>query len=167
MVKWIVVTAVALAVLAAGATAYLLLKKSETDLIKGQINELAKRCSKAGEEGPITSMGSAQAIVKLFADGCGLELDQPQLSGIFKREEIASRAMLIRNYFKSVAFSTHDLEAAMQTKLTAKAQLTLYLDGTLNDGSKIREARDLEVKLVKADGKWLLSEVKVSNPVRK
>lgn len=167
MVKWIVIASIAVAVLLAGATAYWLLKKSDLDIVKSQVRELAEKCAKTGDESPITAMGSANALANLFADGCGFELDKPALGGIYKKEEIASHALLLRNYFKSAAFSIHDLEASMTTKLTAKAQFTIYVSGTLQGGDKIREARDIEAMLVKSNGQWVFSEMKAANPIRK
>jgi hypothetical protein len=165
MVKWLLIAAVA--ALALGAAAYWLLKKDEASLVKERLHELMAKASKQSEEAPLAALGSAQAVSRLFADSCDLALDQPQLSGTYSREDVAIHCAAARAQFSKVQFSLHELKASLRTKLTAEARFTAMLSGSLKDGDSVREVRDVDALLVKADGKWRISSLKISSPIKK
>ena len=166
MVKYALIALIAL-VVAAGAY-FLFFKKDELSLVKAQIGSLAAEASKQSQqEAPLTSAAKAQALAGLFAETCEVKIDGVPISGVFRRDEIPGHAMLVRGHFQKALFTIHDLDAELATELTAKASFTIMLVGTLGNGESVREVRDINAQLVKADGKWRISSLLVASPVKK
>ena len=168
MVKYAIIAIIAIAVLGGGAW-WFLRTPSDVSLIKEHIEKLTAAASKSGEEPPLAAAGKAQALANFFADSCDIEIagEGVAISGSYQREELPPHAMLVRAYFKTANFSTYDINVNQTSKLTAKAFFTVMLTGTLAGGDSVREVRDINAMLVKANGHWLFSSLKIASPIKK
>lgn len=144
----------------------LFLKKDDASLIKARFAAFSSEVAKNGVEGATAAIMKSQAIANLFAETCELSIQDSALAGTYTREEMASHAFNARRHFQSVALSFHELEVKVEGD-NAEAHFTALLTGTVKDGDKLREARDMTATLVKADGKWLFKSFKVREILRR
>lgn len=156
-----------LAALLGGVAYWLFAPEDPARAIRERCEELARRVSKAENEGSVASLGAAQGLSGLFVEGCRFKLDQPRLEGEFSREAIASRALLFRAQFTRFTVTLHDFEAKLPGPGEAEAEFSALLAGTPVSGETVREARDIKARLRKVDGKWLIESVEAADPIRK
>ncbi|OQA82793.1 MAG: hypothetical protein BWY31_03058 [Lentisphaerae bacterium ADurb.Bin242] len=143
------------------------LRPTDENRIRGQFRTFSGLAAKKGNEGLIAAAGTAQAISKLFTDKTTFEVEGLAWdSGLYSREHIAANVLRGRAFFDSLQLSFDDIEIEVSGQ-TARVFNSAVLSGTLRDGKKIREVRDLETILKKTGDEWLFDSFKVREIIKK
>lgn len=140
---------------------------SEEKKVKKQFNLLSEWVSKAPGETLLTMAQKMKSVDKLFNESCGLEVPVHSISGSFTREEITSYAAQGRLQFSELSLRFYDLVVAFPEEGISKVTLTARLTGKSNTGEQMDETYELESILKKIENRWLFSNFKVVEVLKK
>lgn len=165
MVKKIIFIAAAL--LVAIGIYYIFFSKTEADRVKQQFKYLSEYASKLPGEGGAAMLYKAKVVANVFDDYCDLTTDESFLAGHYSKEEISGKSLAIRKMFSSALITFHDLTIESMDDKKATVTGTVRLSGKDNNSLAVEQARAIEVLLLKKDGKWLISDFKIGNVLKK
>ena len=170
MKKILIILAVILA--AAGiAVAVRLIFFAETPeaAVRRTFNGFADSLRKSGDEGMITMLERTKTASRFFAEQCKFKLDRvPNGTGIMRRKDIASNALLLRRHFKNMQVRFYDMEIQIEPeRKEASVLFTAAFAGTPIAGRNVREAMEMEAVLTEQEGKWLFQSISVREIIRK
>ena len=154
-----IITACAVMIIAVWVAVHLV--PSEENKVKKQFALLAELVSKGSDEKPLAMIEKTQRIRSLFADTCVLKVSINSLSGSYSPEEIAAYATRVRAYFVRLSLRFYDLDIGFPETDTAEVMLTAKLTGSLMDGARVNEIREVACTLTKAGTTWLFSNFEV------
>lgn len=135
--------------------------------VKKQIDLLSEWVLKDTGENMFTMAHKVKSIGTLFAEHCEFKADLIAFSGSYTPEEVSSYAARTRLLFSNISLRFYDLYVAFPQKEMATVTLTARLTGKLTSGEAVDETHDLECVLKKIEEKWLFSEVKVVEVLKK
>ena len=165
---------VILAVIAAAAgiaiaVRLIFFRETPESVIRRTFSEFAATLRKSGNEGMIAMLERAKAASRFFGETCKFKLDRvPNGTGVMRRKDIASNALLLRRHFKSTRVRFYDMEIRVEPeKKEAYALFTAAFEGTPVAGKHVREAMEMEAVLTEQDGKWLFRSISIREIIRK
>ncbi|SRR5258705_11508023 len=166
MKKWVVRGALLAALILAGIWGWRILFPGPEQVIRKQLNELAKLASFSGNEGPLAKLSNAQKLttfctsdVEITVEGPGRS--QPTLSG---REELLRTAAGIRSYVGSLKVEFLDTTVTVVPgQPIAFANLTLKVNAS---GDKDFLVQEVKFTFKKIDGDWLISRAETVKTLR-
>jgi len=170
MKKILIVLAVILAI-AGIAVAVRLIFFGETPeaAVRRTFDGLADSIRKSGNEGMIAMLERAKTASRFFAEQCKFKLDRvPNGTGIMRRKDIASNALLLRRNFKDMRVRFYDMEIQIEPGgKEASVLFTAAFEGSPIAGRNVREAMEMEAVLTEQEGKWLFRSISVREIIRK
>ncbi|MBP5181505.1 MAG: hypothetical protein J6331_00605 [Lentisphaeria bacterium] len=141
--------------------------KSEEDLIREQFRAVAGILNKEKKEGVIVAAANMQKLGGYFCPVTHVEIPElAWLSGNLDREAIVRHAFHGRSFFNRLRFHFDLHEFGIHGE-NATVLFTVTLSGTLKNGERITEARELEAVLSKGSGKWLFLSCRVNELIKK
>jgi hypothetical protein len=150
-----------------GILAAVIFFPNEEKRVKKQFNLLSEWVSKSPEENTFTLLQRMKNIGTLFDEYCELKVPDQSLSGSYTREEISTYAGSARSHFSQLDLKFYDLHIVFPEMEVAKVTLTSRLTGKSTAGEQVDETRELECVLRKIENKWLFSEIKVVEVLKK
>ncbi len=132
--------------------------RAQIKRVFASIEKLAKR--EPGET-PIESGAKAQSLAHYFAPNCEIFAGEYNMQATYSRDDIAGGALAFRSSVKRISLVFSDLEISFDDD---GASVEAIADFTGTDAARrMREpgARKFLARLVKLDGKWLVSRIKV------
>ncbi len=130
--------------------------ESDETVIRRNFQMLADSLDKSGQEGILMEMEHAKTASRYFADVTDVRLSgyrEAQMT----RENIIQNVMLARRYCETLHASIYDLKLSFDPEHTGCTVLfTAMVTAKTHGGEKIREVRELEARLRKVDGHWLI-----------
>ena len=122
------------------------------------IEKLAKRDP---DEMPIESGAKSQSLSQYFAVSCEIIADEYNLDATFSHEDIAGGVLAFRSSVKNISLIFSDLDISFDDD-GAKVVGVADFSGT-DEAWRMREPRAQKffARLVKAEGKWLISRIKI------
>ena len=163
-IKYLVI---ALLVVILGIVGGIYLFQSDSKKIKKQFNSLATLVSKEPGEDPITMATKAKSVGTLFAETCELTIPITGLSESYTPAEVSSYAANTRIAFSELSLKFYDFNIEFPEQGFARVVLTSDLKGKLMSGNFVDETREVQCVLKKIDRKWLFSEIKVIEVLKK
>ena len=141
--------------------------KSEEDLIREQFESVARLLRKEKKEGVIVAAANMQKLGGYFCPVTHVEIPEVSwLSGDLDREAVIRHAFQGRSFFDRLEFHFALREFGIHGE-NATVLFTVTLSGTLRNGDRITEARELEAVLNKESGKWLFLSCRVNELIKK
>jgi hypothetical protein len=134
---------------------------NEENRVKKRFTLLSERVSRSPEESSLTLLQKMKEIGNLFCEHCELTVPDQSLSGSYTREEISAYAGSGRSHFSQLDLKFYDLHIVFPEKEVAKVTVTGRLTGKSTTGEQVDEIRELECFLRKVENKWLFSQIKV------
>ena len=165
MVKKIILCFAVIAV--ALAVYFIFFNKTEADLVKQQFKYLSEYASKLPGEGGTTMLYKAKVVGNLFDEYCDLSTKDSILSGHYSREDISGKSLMFRKMLTSANITFHEITIESLDDKKAKVITTAKLSARDNNNSAIDQTRELEVTLLKKDGKWLFSDFQIATILKK
>jgi gas vesicle protein len=150
-----------------GILAAVIFFPNEEKRVKKQFNLLSEWVSKSPEENTFTLLQRMKNTGTLFDEHCELKVPDQSLSGSYTREEISTYAGSARSHFSQLDLKFYDLHIGFPEMEVAKVTLTSRLTGKSTAGEQVDETRELECVLRKIENKWLFSEIKVVEVLKK
>lgn len=141
---------------------------NEDAKIRREFNELSETVRKNGNEGMLTALEKAKTASKFFDDYCTLRLDRvPQGVGVMSRDNVASNTAMLRKYFNTMQISFYDMAVLVDPNgKEAQASFTAVFKGS-GSGRSLEEPREMDAKLVKKNGRWLIRTLAFREVIRK
>jgi gas vesicle protein len=150
-----------------GILAAVIFFPNEEKRVKKQFNLLSEWVSKSPEENTFTLLQRMKNTGTLFDEHCELKVPDQSLSGSYTREEISTYAGSARSHFSQLDLKFYDLHIVFPEMEVAKVTLTSRLTGKSTAGEQVDETLELECVLRKIENKWLFSEIKVVEVLKK
>ncbi len=141
--------------------------KSEEDLIREQFVAVAELLSKEKKEGVIVAAANMQKLGGYFAPVTHIGIEELSwMNGDLDREAVIRNAFRGKSMFErlKIDFSIHECGVRGND---ATVLFTVTISGTLRNGGKTREVRDLEGGLNKENGKWLFRSLRINELIKK
>ncbi len=147
-----------LLIAAAGAVFLFFYLQSDERKVKKRFSTLSKLVSKERGESVVILATRARGIGQLFSDPCAVEASDHLRSGRYTPEQITSHAASARALFKKLSLKFYDLNVTFPADGRATIRLTGMLSGLTKQEETFEETHEMEVELVKVEGKWLFSK---------
>ena len=141
--------------------------KSEEDLIREQFQAVAQLLTKEKKEGVIVAAANMQKLGSFFCPVTHVQIEGlPWINGALDRESIIRHAFRGKSMFDRlrIDFSLHEFGIHEEN---ATVLFTVTLSGTLRNGEKVTEARELEAVLNRESGKWLFQSCRINELIKK
>lgn len=152
---------------ASGVFVYFFNGKSEEDLIREQFHNVAALLKKEGKEGVIVAAANMQKLGGYFCPVTHVSIEGVSfLNGNLDREAIIRHAFRSRSMFDRLSLHFSLYEFGIHNE-NATVLFTVTLTGTLKNGDRITEARELEAVLSKESGKWLFRSCRINELIKK
>ncbi len=155
-----------LLLLLAGITGYLMYLNSDEAQIRRSFAGLCGAVDKSSGSGFPASVASVKSLEKFLAEEVTIDADEKIDSGIFSRTQLVSRIFYAREYFQYFTVTFHDMDISADGR-TARVYAAAMLSGALNNGSRIREVREIAAELVKVNRQWLFSSFEIRKVLEK
>ena len=153
--------AIVYCVLLAAAVAFYCYTHSDRAQIRRIFASIEKLTKRDPGETPIESGGKAQALAHYFAPNCEIIAGEYNMDATYSREDIAGGALAFRSTVKNISLVFSDLDISFDD---GGAIVEGIADFSGTDAAwRMREPRPQKfiARLVKIDGKWLISRIKV------
>ena len=137
-------------------------QKTEEELIKDQLLELADACSRREGETAITMAMKNSRISNLTADSCSVSINETMINGTYTAMEFAGSMTRARALFKRVKGSFDDVEITVNPdEKNATVDYSVRVIGQMKKGRAFDDVRELRSELCKEDGKWKFSSFEI------
>lgn len=153
--------AIVYCVLLVAAVAFYCYTHSDRVQVKRVFASIEKLAKREPGETPIESGGKAQSLAHHFAPTCEIVAGEYHMDATYSREDIAGGALAFRSMVSNISLVFSDLEISFDD---AGASVDGIADFSGTDAAwRMREPRPQKflARLVKIDGKWLISRIKV------
>lgn len=135
--------------------------ESEEKRVGKQFERLSDWVSRDTDETIIAAARKARGIASLFSDDCVVVAEEPSLSGVHGREDIANRVARVRSRFAQLRLRFYDLDTHIAGPDSANAVVTGRVTGKTRYQERVDESREVTCTLTKADGEWLFARIEV------
>ena len=159
MKKWLVRGALLAALIVAGIWGWRILFPGAEQVIRKQLNDLAKAASFRANEGPLAKLSNAQKLTTFCTSDVEITVEGPGRSPqtFSGREELVQTAAGIRSFVGSMTVEFLDTTiTVVPGQPIAFANLTLKVNAS---GEKDFLVQELKFTFKKIDGHWLISRV--------
>lgn len=160
--KKIIITVLFLGVVGFGVWYFFFNQKTDEELIKDQLLELADACSKRdGESAVVAAMKNAR-ISNFIAGSCSVCINEMMMNGTYTAMEFAGSMTRSRTIFKTIKGTFDDVEVTVKPdKKSATVDYAVRVVGQMKKGSAYDDVRELRSELRKEDGKWKFSSFEI------
>ena len=143
------------------AVAFYCYTHSDRAQIKRVFVSIEKLAKREPDETSIECGGKAQALAHYFAPTCEIIAGDYNIYGTYSREDIAGGALAFRSTVNNISLVFSDLDISFGDG-GARVDGIADFSGT-DTAWRMREPRAQKflARLVKVDGKWLISRIKV------
>ena len=160
--KKIVVTILFSGVIAFGVWYFFFNRKSDEELIKDQLLEMADACSKTNGETAVTMAMKNSRISNIIAGTCHVSINENMINGTYSAMEFAGSMTRSRALFKSIKGSFDDIEITVNPdKKSATVDYSVRVIGETKKGYTFDDVRELRSKMLKKDGDWKFSTFEI------
>ena len=135
--------------------------------IKNRLSKFLIKASKNSGDKLSTGLLKSQALKGFFVPKCSFQIGVSSFSGKYTPEQIYANSMRYRTLFKQVKFMADDVEITLISPTRARVDFTGTLAGETKSGKSINNYRNLSCTVELIDNKWLISEVKIREIIKK
>ena len=154
-------------VVAGAAIWFFFLRSNDKERVLAALQEAAAAASKDRNETTSAMLLKTQTVGSCFADSCSFQLDEQMFAGDYTPEDIGANLVRMRQVFTESRLSYYDQEVLFPRENEAVINFTGNLKGTLRSNDQVNEAREIQAKLRKIDGKWKFYSFKVREIIKK
>lgn len=166
--KKILMTILALTIGGVAIWFFVFNKKTDEELIREQLSELADACSKNAEETSVTMALKNARIANTIASHCSVAIPQAMMNGSFTPMEFAGSMTRSRAMFNILKGTIEEVEVSVsEGKPQAIVDYSVRVTGRLKNGDPVEECRDLRSEVVKEDDKWKISSFEIREVLEK
>ena len=166
--KKIIMIILVLVIAAGGVWFFVFNKKTDEELIKEQLAELADACSKNAEETSVTMALKNARIANTIAGHCSVAIPQAMMNGTFTPMEFAGSMTRSRAMFSTLRGTIEEAEVTVsEGQNKAVVDYSVRVTGALKKGDAVEEARDLRSEVVKEEDKWKFSSFEIREVLEK
>ncbi len=166
--KWTILTAIVILVLGIGGiSTWLILRNTAETQIRKTMKQICWVVSKNPKESLANHAIKLQQSNEIFTDPCSLDFHLHLFQGEFPVCEIAAVISQYRMMFENVKAEIRDLHITINSPELANVSFTGQIHGTLKNGERINEVRDLVCELNKIDGKWQIHTMNIREVLEK
>ncbi|MDA8404027.1 MAG: hypothetical protein M0Z56_07505 [Desulfobacteraceae bacterium] len=151
----------------AAIVVFFLFFQSDTAKIKNCFSTLSKQAEKSGDEHELIAAAAARKIESLFAESVQIEIPAYDINQTFARNEIAPHVLYARSQYRDISLKFEDFDISFPEKGVAFITLSGILKATKNTGERVAETHELECRMKKIEGRWLLTVVRGVNALEK
>ena len=160
--KKIIITVLLLSAVGCGVWYFFFNQKSEEELIRDQLLEIAEACSRIDGETGITMAMKNNRISNLIADSCSVSINEKMINGTYTAMEFAGSVTRSRALFQRIKGSFDDVEVSVDSdKKSATIDYSVRVVGQMKKGRVFDDVRELRSELRKEDGKWKFSSFEI------
>ncbi len=150
----------ALLLLAAGLAVWFFYDSdSDETKIRRTVDQLAQALSKTPGESAATALLKVQTIVNSFEAPVDVAMGEYAL-GTYDAERLAASAGQYRTYIARATVSADDFEITRTAPDRAHGFFSGKFSGESKNGLTHTEVQDIEVTLVKIDGRWKIKNIR-------
>lgn len=131
---------------------------SDIVLIKKILVEIEENCSKEKDEKHLASLAKTNKAKDLFANDAVVDIVSSKYY-FLGASEISSAILNAKHNVDWVKFKFLDIEIKFPTKMKAKVNLTVKIEGEQNSPEAEQDYRSLEMMLIKQKNKWLIQKI--------
>lgn len=155
-------TIVVAAVLVAGTLLHWMLRDDEAARVRKRFDRLAELAEVAPGAHIVATGLASRGLADLFTDPATLRTPLHELGGgTYSRQQIAQNALALKGGCERLTLTFVDLETRFPSSGNAVSTVTARLKGVHRTGGEFAETRELECRLVKADGEWRFADCTV------
>lgn len=166
--KKIILTILVLVVAGLGVWFIFFDKKTDEELIKEQIVELAETCGKNPKESSVVMAMKNSRIANPIASHCSVTIPQAMMNGSYSPMEFAGSMTRSRALFNSLKGTIEEMEVTVSAdKQKAVVDYSVRVNGCLKNGDTVEEARDLRSEMIKEEDKWKISSFEIRQVLEK
>lgn len=152
---------VAAAVIVSGALLHWMLRDGESERVRRRFDRLAELAEVVPGAHIVATGLSSRGLADLFTDPATLRTPLHDLGGTYSRQQIAQNALALKGGCERLTLTFVDLETRFPSPGNAVSTVTARLKGVHRTGGEFAETRELECRLVKADGEWRFADCTV------
>lgn len=156
-----------LVLIIAGGVIFNIYQQSDEKKIEKRFARLSKLFSKEDLEPALSMARAVKGIGALFAKNCTIESSDRLRSGSYTPEQITSHAASARALFRTMKLKFYDIEITLSGEGKAVTSLTGMLTGILKREETFNETYEMEVDLVKVEGDWFFSAIRMVEVLKK
>lgn len=134
---------------------------SRTRQVKRQLKAVEHWIDKDGPEGNLTIAREASEAADFFAPECAWDAPAYDLNGSFTVRDAARYYFAARDRFSSLSVRFYDVAVAFPSKNAADVTATVRITGVLKGGGDVGETHEIQCRLTKTGGTWLIDRVTV------
>lgn len=127
--------------------------------VRKQLTRLSEYVAREPKEPMFTTVAKAMKIETLFARSLVVEVDNPSMTGRYRRKDVVDRINMARKSFSRLTITLHDMHISFPQEAQAEVLLTMRIIGQQGDKT-YTDTRELEFTLDKSGKKWLISRIK-------
>ena len=135
--------------------------------IRNRLSNFLTKASKNPGDKLSTGLLKSQALKGFFVPQCSFQIGVSSFSGKYTPEQIYANSMRCRTLFKRVKFKADDVEITFISPTCARVDFTGTLSGETKSGKNINNYRNLSCIINFIGNKWLISEVKIREIIKK
>ena len=156
-----------LVLIIAGGVIFSIYQQSDEQKIEKRFARLSKLFSKEDLEPALAMATKVKGIGALFAKNCIIESSDRLRSGSYTPEQITSHAASARALFRTLKLKFYDIEITLSEEGKTVTSLTGMLSGILKREETFNETYEMEVDLVKVEGDWFFSAIRMVEVLKK
>ena len=165
--KIIILTFLLIFVAAAFFVYQYFVKPTPEQQIRNRLSNFLTKATKNSGDKLSTGLLKSQALKGFFVPKCSFQIGVSSFSGKYTPEQIYANSMRYRALFKRVKFMADDVEVTFISPTRARVDFTGTLSGETQSGKSINNYRNLSCIVDYIDDKWLISEVKIREIIKK
>jgi hypothetical protein len=135
--------------------------------IRKRLSDFLAKASKKSGDKLSTGLLKSQALKGFFVPECSFQIGVSSFSGKYTPEQIYANSMRYRTLFKQAKFMADDVEITFISPIRSRVDFTGTLSGETKSGKRIDNYRNLSCIVDFIDNKWLISEVKMREIIKK
>ena len=162
------ITIFMLAALCGVSVYFLYYLKSEESKIKEKFVELASWVDKKEKNESLLSIAVlSHTTENIFAPKTVIDIHYTMINGKKTPDDISHYAVRARSLFEKIELTFHDITVDIYSANNAHVVVTAYLVAESNSRLRINDITELDCELEKVNGKWLFSEIKTVDILKK
>ncbi len=151
----------ALALLVAAVLGLWLFYPTRERQVRRQLRALASWATKEGPEGQLATAMRARDAERFVAPASTWSTEGQELSGTLTPSEIGRFVFAYRSHWSQISVKFYDLQVDFPEDAVADVTATVLLRGRSDAGDDLNETHEVNCRLEKGDGGWLIHKVTV------
>lgn len=140
---------------------------SDENRIRRTLNRAADMVSKTAAEEKLMLAAKANKVKRYLADELHVDVPAYKFRGTYQKQDLPGRLLAVFAAVEQVSVSVHDLQIDIRDDASADALFTAKITWQPRGREENRDYLELDCRLQKVDGDWLVADITVVETLEK